>query len=161
MSQPSGTPATSDPEQLRRQTERIRSELAETVDALAAKADVKSRAKDKIAQTREQAQQKVNALGERAREHPATAQAGEVAAQAKEQATVAAAQAREKAAVAAAQAREQAAVAATQARKLSGQAREGARRNPVPVVVGGVAVVTGVLLALRLRRARRADRSGR
>jgi len=54
---PNGTaPSTSnDPEAIRADIERTREDLAETVDALHAKLDVKSRAKDKVVQAKNSA----------------------------------------------------------------------------------------------------------
>jgi hypothetical protein len=74
--------------ELRQDIERTRQQLGETVEALAAKADVKSRAREKVDQVKEQV----------------TARAS----QAREQATARASQAREQAASRASQARQQA-----------------------------------------------------
>jgi LPXTG-motif cell wall-anchored protein len=48
-------PVSSDPEELREQIEQTRAELADTVQALAGKADVKGRAKDKAGELTAQA----------------------------------------------------------------------------------------------------------
>lgn len=50
--------ASSDPVELRRDIEKVRGELADTVDALAAKADVTSRAQDKAQELKAQALEK-------------------------------------------------------------------------------------------------------
>jgi len=53
---PSNAPSTSnDPEAIRADIERTREELAQTVDALHAKLDVKTRAKDKVVQVKNSA----------------------------------------------------------------------------------------------------------
>ena len=57
-----------DPEQLREEIEETRRELGDTVEALAAKADVKARVKDKVGATKESAAQKKDELLGKARE---------------------------------------------------------------------------------------------
>jgi rRNA-processing protein FCF1 len=57
-----------DPEQLREEIEETRRELGDTVEALAAKADVKARVKDKVESTKESAAQKKDDLLGKARE---------------------------------------------------------------------------------------------
>ncbi|MDQ3988248.1 MAG: DUF3618 domain-containing protein [Actinomycetota bacterium] len=64
-------PATSDPEELRRDIEQVRGELADTVNALAAKADVKARAQDKAQEFKTQAIQTTHQVRAQA---PETAQ---------------------------------------------------------------------------------------
>jgi MYXO-CTERM domain-containing protein len=54
--------ASSDPAELRRSIEETRGELADTVNALAAKADVKSRAQDKTKQLKAQAANKAREI---------------------------------------------------------------------------------------------------
>jgi len=51
----SPTPAADDPEEIRSEIERTRAELADTVDALHSKLDVKAHAKARIAQLKETA----------------------------------------------------------------------------------------------------------
>ncbi|MGN6871089.1 MAG: DUF3618 domain-containing protein [Solirubrobacteraceae bacterium] len=65
-----GAPVTEakDPEQLREEIEETRRELGDTVEALAAKADVKARVKDKVDATKESAAQKKDELLGKARE---------------------------------------------------------------------------------------------
>ena len=53
--QPEGQSASGSPEELREDIERTRQELGETVEALAAKADVKGQARQKASQIKEQA----------------------------------------------------------------------------------------------------------
>jgi ElaB/YqjD/DUF883 family membrane-anchored ribosome-binding protein len=59
---------TKDPEQIREEIEETRRELGDTVEALAAKADVKARMKDKVTATKESAAQKKDDLLGKARE---------------------------------------------------------------------------------------------
>ena len=65
-----GAPVTEakDPEQLREEIEETRRELGDTVEALAAKADVKSRAREKVESTKESVAQKKDELLGKARE---------------------------------------------------------------------------------------------
>jgi len=56
------------PEEVRADIERTREELGDTVEALAAKTDVKAQAKDRITQVKETAQQKKDEFAARARE---------------------------------------------------------------------------------------------
>jgi ElaB/YqjD/DUF883 family membrane-anchored ribosome-binding protein len=65
-----GAPVTEakDPEQLRDEIEETRRELGDTVEALAAKADVKSRVREKVESTKESAAQKKDDLLGKARE---------------------------------------------------------------------------------------------
>jgi ElaB/YqjD/DUF883 family membrane-anchored ribosome-binding protein len=57
-----------DPEQIREEIEETRRELGDTVEALAAKADVKSRVREKVDSTKESAAQKKDDLLGKARE---------------------------------------------------------------------------------------------
>lgn len=68
---PAGThavPVTDDPElaEIEAKIERTREELADTVDQLAAKLDVKSRVRDEVAHTRQTALHRARALRDRA-----------------------------------------------------------------------------------------------
>jgi ElaB/YqjD/DUF883 family membrane-anchored ribosome-binding protein len=65
-----GAPVTEakDPEQIREEIEETRREMGDTVEALAAKADVKARVKDKVEATKESAAQKKDDLLGKARE---------------------------------------------------------------------------------------------
>ncbi|MGQ0479750.1 MAG: DUF3618 domain-containing protein [Pseudonocardia sp.] len=129
---PSGS---ADPSALRQDNERLRADLADTVDALAARADVTSRARQKAQDTKERAQSVAGSLSDRAK---VTAGAvSDRAGTAKQRATAAGGQARQKAA----------------------QARVAAQDNPAPVAAGTAALAAGVLVAVGLRR--RTARSGR
>ncbi|MGX1128292.1 FtsZ-interacting cell division protein ZipA [Streptomyces glaucescens] len=59
---PNGKKTASSPEELREQVARTRSELGDTVEAIAAKSDVKSRAQEKATEVREQAAAKAGEL---------------------------------------------------------------------------------------------------
>jgi ElaB/YqjD/DUF883 family membrane-anchored ribosome-binding protein len=65
-----GAPVTEakDPDQIRDEIEETRREMGDTVEALAAKADVKARVKDKVGATKESAAQKKDDLLGKARE---------------------------------------------------------------------------------------------
>ena len=65
-----GTPVTEakDPEQIRDEIEETRREMGDTVEALAAKADVKARVKEKVTSTKESASNKKDELLGKARE---------------------------------------------------------------------------------------------
>ncbi len=67
-----GAPVTEakDPEQIREEIEETRREMGDTVEALAAKADVKARMKDKVSATKESAAQKKDDLLGKARDTP-------------------------------------------------------------------------------------------
>jgi cobalamin biosynthesis protein CobT len=60
-----------DPDQLRGEIAEAREELGETVEALAAKADVKGRAKDKVYEQKARARAKVNEVTEQVKKKPA------------------------------------------------------------------------------------------
>ncbi|MBA3583872.1 MAG: DUF3618 domain-containing protein [Gemmatimonadetes bacterium] len=60
-----------DPDQLRGEIAEAREELGETVEALAAKADVKSQAKQKVEEQKARAQAKFDEVTERVKEKPA------------------------------------------------------------------------------------------
>lgn len=75
----SATPAVpDDPDELRREIERTREQLGETVEQLASKADVKKQAQDKAAELRTQAKARASQLAGRSRR--AARQAQQVAA---------------------------------------------------------------------------------
>jgi len=129
---------------LREEIKRTRAELGETVQALAAKADVKARAREQVELTKQKAKAQV---------HDATGKVREVAA-----AAVGAAS--EKVRHATAQAGDRAAVAAGRPGGGSGaldrvqDAGVRMRRNPIPfaaVLAAGVALV-GIVLIVRGRR---------
>jgi MYXO-CTERM domain-containing protein len=58
-------------EELRREIERTRAELGETVEALSHKADVKAQAREKADHAKEQARQKAELAKTQTRENPA------------------------------------------------------------------------------------------
>jgi hypothetical protein len=60
-----------DPDQLRGEIAEAREELGETVEALAAKADVKGRAKDNVYEQKARARAKLNEVTEQVKEKPA------------------------------------------------------------------------------------------
>jgi hypothetical protein len=129
---------TGDTEALREEIRRTRVELGETVELLAAKADVKARLKDSAEQTKQ-----------RMREQ-AAATLARVRGQAAQKAGVMRGQAAEKTGVMRGQAAEKARVARMQASEKG----EAVRRNPVPwaaIAAGAVASVV-VLLIVRGRR---------
>jgi hypothetical protein len=115
---------------LRAEIKQTRSDLGETVQALAAKADVKARAKDQVEQTK----QKVKA------------QAVEATEKVRDAAFLASDRMRQ----AAASARGTANGAGVKAQ----DATEQVRRNPIPLaaVLAGVVAVVGVILIVRGRR---------
>jgi hypothetical protein len=121
-----------DPDTLRQEIAETRADLGDTVDALAAKADVPGRAKTALAERRQ----------------TATATAGRVTGQVREKAAPVVAQAREKAGPAVAQARVYAVKARDAAAKTSPRTRIGA---------GGAAgaVLVVALVAAGVRRSRR------
>ena len=122
------TGAKPDVDQLRAEIKQTRAELGETVQALAAKADVKARAKDQVEQTK--AKVKAQAAG-------ATEKVKDAALQASGRVRGVAAQARESGAL-------------DQVQEVRAQVR----RNPIPAaaVVAGLAALVGVILIIRGRR---------
>ncbi len=119
-----GTPEV---EALRGEIRQTRAELGETVQALAAKADVKARAKEQVEQTKQRVREQATQATERVREQAVQA-TGLVRGQAKQAAQKAVASAED--------------------------ASQRARKNPTPWVsaaVAGVAIVV-VLLVIRGRR---------
>jgi hypothetical protein len=119
--------------ELRADIRQTREELGETVQALAAKADVKARAKEQVEQTK----LKVKAQAVEATERVRVAAAGVVSGKVRE-------------------ATDQAATAADQAGSsdLVVDVREKVRNSPVPLslVVAGVVAFVGVILIVRGRR---------
>ncbi|GAA0461627.1 DUF3618 domain-containing protein [Streptomyces stramineus] len=75
---PQGNEAAPTPQELRERVEHTREELGRTVEALAAKADVKARAQEKKAEIKEQAADKAAQVAEQVRE--TAARAGQLAA---------------------------------------------------------------------------------
>ncbi len=128
-----------DVDAIREEIAQTRADLGETVQALAAKADVKARAKDQVEQTK----QKVKAQAAEA-----TQKAKDAAVTATGKVRTAAAQASDKAKGTAVQVRESGALDKAQ------DAKEQVRSNPVPLVavLGGVAALVAVILIMRRRR---------
>lgn len=135
MTQKNGSSAASgkpDVEALRTEIAQTRAELGETVQALAAKADVKARAKEQVEQTKQKVKAQAAEAGQRARDAAAVA-SGRV--------RTVADQATDKA-------RESGAL------EKAEQARAQVRNSgvPVPLVLAGVAALIGVILIVRGRR---------
>jgi len=143
MSDKNGSGAKPDVEALREEIKQTRAELGETVQALAAKADVKARAKEQVEQT------KANV---RAQLHDATDRVREAATTAASAATDKVRAATTQAELKVAEVRDSGALDKAQDKALV--AREQVRRNPVPfaaVLAAGVALV-GIILIVRGRR---------
>lgn len=123
-----------DVDALRAEIKRTRAELGETVQALAAKADVKARAKEQVEHTKERVKAQAAEAGERVRD--------------------AALIASDRVRHAAATARGTAADATDRATDRAQDASEQVRRNPTPLaaVLVGLAAVVGVILIVRGRR---------
>lgn len=144
MSQKNGSSGDKpDTDALRAEIKQTRADLGETVQALAAKADVKARAKEQVEQTKQKVKAQATEAGEKVRDaalvatdkvRHAAAQAGATARGATEQAT--------------GKVREAGAVDRAQ-----GVGRQ-VRHNPIPfaAVLAGVAAVVGVILIVRGRR---------
>jgi Protein of unknown function (DUF3618) len=127
---------------LRQEIESTRQRLGETVDELAAKADVKARAQAKAAETTAQARDR----------------AVEATAQARDRVTETTAQARDRVAGTTAQARDRAAKVTAQARdravEVSGRvSRSEAVRRRWPVAVAAAVVIAGTVVIWRWKRA--------
>jgi cobalamin biosynthesis Mg chelatase CobN len=119
---------------LRAEIARTRADLGETVQALAAKADVKARAKEQVEHTKAKVKAQATEAGEKLRDA----------------ALVASDKVRHAAQQAGTSARGTAAEAGERAQDATGQVR----RNPIPLVavLVGVAAVVGVILIVRGRR---------
>jgi hypothetical protein len=150
-----GTPAKPDVAALRAEIKQTRTDLGETVQALAAKADVKARAKEQVEQTK----QKV-----RAQAAEATGKVRDAAVAAGDRVRAAAGQAADKAGHASSQAVDKAGQASSQVADAAGQAADrvrtagpvngsgvagAGRRVPVELLVAGVAALVGVILLVR------------
>jgi ABC-type transporter Mla subunit MlaD len=144
MSQKNGSSAASgkpDVEALRSEIAQTRAELGETVQALAAKADVKARAKEQVEQTKQKVKAQAAEAGQKARE-AASAASGRM--------RTAAVQAGDKARGTAVQATDK--VRESGALDKAQEARAQVRNSPVPLVLAGVAALIGVILIVRGRR---------
>ncbi len=147
MSDKNGSGGKPDVEALREDIKQTRAELGETVQALAAKADVKARAKEQVEYTKAKAKSQLHDATERVREAATTA-----AATAGSKVRSASVQAEQKVAVVSDKVRESGAVDKAQEKAVV--AREQVRRNPVPfaaILAAGVALV-GIILIVRGRR---------
>ncbi|GAA2143863.1 DUF3618 domain-containing protein [Actinomadura napierensis] len=124
------------PEELQAGVERTRQALGDTVEALAAKADVRTRAKQKAEQVKQRATETVQQRWHQARDAAGDVKVGAVARQAQDQA------------------KDKTARVATKAREASASpdARTAARRG---AIAGGALLAVGLAVALvRRRRAR-------
>lgn len=132
MTDKNGSSEKPDVQALRAEIAQTRVELGETVQALAAKADVKARAKEQVENTKQRVKAQAAEAGQKARD---AAQAATVKVRA------AADTAGEKARTTVAQVQES-------------DAADQVRRQPVPLVaiLAGVAAVVGVILVVRGRR---------
>jgi len=130
MSEKNGSSGKPDVTVLRAEIKQTRAELGETVQALAAKADVKARAKEQVEQTKQKVRAQAVEAGEKVRD---------VAYLAGDRVKHAAVSARGNAA---------------EAGERAHEAGERIRRNPVPMValLAGVAALVGMILVVRGRR---------
>jgi CHASE3 domain sensor protein len=129
-----GSPGKPDVEALRAEIKQTRSELGETVQALAAKADVKARAKEQVEQTKQRV---------RAQAAEATGKGREAAVQATDRVRAAAGQAGDRVGQAADRASDAVAPAGEADVAVAG------RRIPIALLVAGAAAVVGVILLVR------------
>jgi Protein of unknown function (DUF3618) len=135
MSEKNGSsPGKPDVEALRAEIKQTRSELGETVQALAAKADVKARAKEQVEQTKQRA---------RAQAAEVTGKVRDAAVHATDRVRAAAGQAGDRVG--------QAADRASDAVTPAGEAdvAVAGRRIPIALLVAGAAAVVGVILLVR------------
>jgi hypothetical protein len=65
------TPTPTDPQELRAEIRRTRAELGQTIEALAAKTDVKARAKDAVADVTDSAKARAQVMRARVTQRPA------------------------------------------------------------------------------------------
>jgi hypothetical protein len=122
--------ATGDPEAIRADIAQTRAELGDSVEALAAKADVKARAKRGLTQVKARAKDTAEAAKHRVRQTAEAAKDG---------------------------AKETAEQVSERAKESAGQVGETVRRRPAPVaaaLAGVAAVVIGSVVFIRWRRAR-------
>jgi len=143
MSDKNGSASKPDAAALRAEIKQTRADLGETVQALAAKADVKARAKDQVEQTKQKVKAQAAEAGEKVRE---------VATTATDRVRAAAAQAGDKARGTAAQATDK--VKESGALDKAQDAQLQVSRNPLPftAVLAGAAAIIGVILIIRGRR---------
>lgn len=150
MSDKNGSSGKPDVDAIREEIAQTRADLGETVQALAAKADVKARAKDQVELTKQRAKDQVELTKHKvkAQAADATQKARDAAVTASDKVRTVAAQASDKAKGTAVQVRESGAVDKAQ------NVKEQVRSNPVPfaAVLGGVVALVAVLLVIRRRR---------
>ncbi|WP_127503115.1 DUF3618 domain-containing protein [Actinoplanes solisilvae] len=165
MSEKNGSAPKPSINELRADIRQTREELGETVQALAAKADVKARAKEQVEQTKQKVKAQAVEATERVRD-AAVAAAGVVSGKVREatdQATTAAGTVGHKASTAAGAVGQKATTAAGVVGEKADQAssnelvvdlRQKVRNSPVPLplVLAGVAAIVGVILIVRGRR---------
>ena len=122
-----GSPGKPDVDALRAEIAQTRADLGETVQALAAKADVKARAKEQVEQTKQRVKAQAAEAGQRAMDAAAAA-TGRV--------------------------RSVASQAGERAPEVTHEVEARVRRNPVPAtaVLAGVVALIGVILIVRGRR---------
>jgi hypothetical protein len=125
-----GTPAKPSVEELRAEIQQTRADLGETVQALAAKADVKARAKDQVEQTKLRVKAQAADAAGRVRDVAATA-TGKVRA-------------------ATAQATDQ--ISDTDPREVAAEVRARTGQVPLTLVFAGVMALAGIILIVRGRR---------
>jgi Protein of unknown function (DUF3618) len=141
MSEKNGdAPAKPDVEALRAEIKQTRADLGETVQALAAKADVKARAKEQVEQTKQRV---------RAQAAEATGKVRDAALHAGDRVRAAAGQAADRAGDAASQAADRAADGAAQVPAADAEISVAGRRLPVALLVAGAAAVVGIILLVR------------
>jgi len=141
MSEKNGdAPVKPDVEALRAEIKQTRADLGETVQALAAKADVKARAKDQVEQTKQRVKAQAVEATHRVRE--AAVHAGERVREAAEKTGHLAA---EKTSQVADQAADRVHVDPVTGTDVA----INGRRLPVPLLVAGVAALVGIILVVR------------
>ena len=143
MSEKNGSAAKPDLVELREEIRQTRADLGETVQALAARADVKARAREQVEQTKDRVLTQAAAVTGRVRDAAlgATGRAKAAAVQATESAKGTAVEAAGK-------------VREGTPGELAHEATARVRANPLPtmLVFAGVAAVVGVILIVRGRR---------
>ena len=129
MSDKNGSPPKPSVDELRAEIKQTRSDLGETVQALAAKADVKARAKDQVELTKQRVKAQASGAADRIRGAAvaATDRVRAVTAQATDQ------------------------INETDPRELAATAQARVQQSPVPVslVFAGVLALVGVILIVR------------
>jgi ElaB/YqjD/DUF883 family membrane-anchored ribosome-binding protein len=124
MSDKNGTPEKPSVEELRAEIKLTRAELGETVQALAAKADVKARAREQVEQTKQRAKDQVEHTRQMVM-HQAAEAAEKVRSRVR---------------------------AATEPQDGTPDIRERTGSVPVSLIVAGVVAIAGIILIVRGRR---------